>query len=153
VVASALSSFGMVRRVIHRRDAEGPRPAEESLNEISEAVIGAAIEVHRHLGPGLLESIYEECLGRELSLRRIPFQRQAPVGGTYKGMKLGVSFRVDLKVCRVLLVELKAVEALHDVHTAHLLSYLRLADLRLGLLINFNVPVLWRGVRRVANRL
>ena len=136
-----------------RRDAEAQRAAEVSPNDLAERVIGAAIEVHRHLGPGLLESIYEECLCHELDLRVIRFCRQAVVAGSYKGRDLRIACRVDLVVEEVLLVELKAVESLLDVHVAQLLTYLRLPDRRLGLLINFNVPALWRGVKRVANRL
>ena len=120
---------------------------------LSERVIGAAIEVHRHLGPGLLESIYEECLARELELRGLTFQRQVPLVGSYKGILLEGTCRIDLVVAGRLLVELKAVDGLHDVHTAQMLTYLRLSENRLGLLINFNVPALWKGIRRIANQL
>lgn len=139
--------------MINRRDAEAQRATEEDLNLLSERIIGAAIEVHKGLGPGLLESVYQECLCRELEWRGIPFLRQARIGAVYKGMPLEICFRVDIVVQRSVLVELKAVEALLDVHTAQLLTYLRLTGFRLGLLINFNVPVLWRGVRRIANHL
>jgi GxxExxY protein len=137
--------------VVHHRDIEPQRATEARLNAVSEQVIGAAIEVHRYLGPGLLESVYEACLVRELELRAISHRRQSPLIGSYKGRQLDVSFKVDLVVDEVLLVELKAVEVLLDVHTAQVLTYLRLSQLRFGLLINFNVPVLWRGVRRVVN--
>jgi GxxExxY protein len=139
--------------VIHRRGAEAQRAAEGSLNVLSESVIGAAIEVHKHLGPGLLESVYEACVARELELRQIEFKRQAGIATSYKGSMLPLSFRVDFLVNELLMVELKAVESLSELHTAQMLTYLRLTDLRLGLLINFNVPALWRGVRRVANHL
>lgn len=139
--------------MIHRRGAEAQRAAEEDLNVLSERVIGAAIEVHRHLGPGLLESIYEECLARELELRGLTYERQVPLVGSYKGILLEGTCRIDLIVAGRLLVELKAVDGLHDVHTAQMLTYLRLSEHRLGLLINFNVPALWKGIRRIANQL
>lgn len=125
--------------------------AEEHLNTVSGSVIGAAIEVHRHLGPGLLESVYERCLCRELTLRAVSFRRQAEIETSCKGLVLKPVGRADLIVGAVLLVELKAVESLQDIHTAQLLTYLRLSRLRFGLLINLNMPVLWRGVRRVVN--
>ncbi|MBL0126712.1 MAG: GxxExxY protein [Flavobacteriales bacterium] len=120
-------------------------------NELTEAIIGAAIEVHRELGPGLLESIYEECLARELSDRGVPFQRQQQIPVMYKGSPLDMGFRCDLFVNDMVIVEVKAVEALNDVHIAQLLTYLKLADRRLGLLINFNVKFLKQGLKRVAN--
>ncbi len=129
------------------------RAAEGDANFISERVIGAAIEVHRFLGPGLLESVYEECLAHEFKLRELRYRRQAGIGSKYKGVELGLAFRVDFEVENSVLVELKAVEAFQEVHTAQLLTYLRLTNRHLGLLINFNVPALWRGVKRVANNL
>jgi GxxExxY protein len=134
-----------------RRGAENAEVAESQANLLSERVIGAAVEVH--LGPGLLESTYEECLSRELELRGVAFKRQVPLDLCYKGIALPKAFRVDLLVEDQLLVELKAIEALQAIHQVQLLTYLRLTDRRLGLLINFNVPVLWRGVRRVVNHL
>ncbi len=136
-----------------RRGAENAEAAEGNANVLSERIIGAAVEVHRHLGPGLLESIYEECLSRELTLRGLEHGRQVPLDVHYKGLLLRNAYRVDLLVEGTVLVELKAIEALTDVHTVQLLTYLRAADQRLGLLINFNVPRLWRGVRRVVNNL
>ncbi len=124
-----------------------------SYNGLSEQVIGAAIEVHRHLGPGLLESAYQRSLEAELTLRGIPFRSEELLPVEYKGIQLDCSFRVDLLVDDRLLVELKAAESILPVHVAQLLTYLRLYKLRLGLLINFNVPVLWRGVKRVVNSL
>ncbi len=112
------------------------------------AVLGAAIEVHRVLGPGFLESVYEEALDYELRDRSIAFVRQPPLGLTYKGRPVG-DLRPDLLVADRLLVELKAVDQLAPIHVAQALSYLRATRLRLALLINFNVPVLLRGVRRV----
>jgi len=119
------------------------------VNEITEQVIGAAIEVHRELGPGLLESTYEECLARELALRQIPFERQRSVPLTYKGAAVDVGFRVDMVVADRVLVELKAVESILPIHEAQVLTYLKLARLHLGLLINFNVKLLTDGVRRL----
>jgi GxxExxY protein len=115
-------------------------------------IIGAAIEVHKELGPGLLESIYEACLARELAARRIPFERQVAVPIVYKGEMLPDSspLRIDLLVDDTVIVELKAVEKVHPVHEVTLTTYLRLTGKHVGLIINFNVPVLKNGiVRRV----
>ncbi|HEX3070446.1 MAG TPA: GxxExxY protein [Thermoanaerobaculia bacterium] len=117
--------------------------------EVTSAVIGAAIEVHRALGPGLLESAYEECLCRELSLRHIPFLRQLSLPVEYKGVKLDCAYRLDLLVASSVVIEVKAVSALEPIHLAQLLTYMRLGRWSLGLLINFNVPVLKYGIRRV----
>jgi GxxExxY protein len=106
------------------------------------------MEVHRTLGPGLLESVYEQCLAHELSLAGIPFLRQVPLPVEYKGMKLDCGYRLDFLVDGRLVVELKSVEQLSDLHTAQLLTYMRLAHVPVGLLINFNVPVLKDGIRR-----
>ncbi len=114
-------------------------------------IIAAAIEVHKHLGPGLLESAYEECLCRELALRGVPFERQVPLPVEYKGVKLDCGYRLDLLVWGEIIVEIKAVEKLEPIHEAQLLTYLRLKGLRLGLLINFNVPYLKEGIRRLVN--
>ncbi len=122
--------------------------------ELTAKIIGAAIEVHRALGPGLLESVYEECLSHELRLRGIPFSRQVPLPLVYKGVLLEAGCRVDLVVSETVIVELKAAERLLPVHEAQLLTYLRLSGLRVGLLINFNVSVLKTGiVRRVLGTL
>jgi GxxExxY protein len=112
-------------------------------------VIGAAIEVHRALGPGLLESAYEECLCRELTLRQMPFARQVPLPVEYKGVKVDCSYRLDLLVASSIVVEIKAVSALEPIHSAQLLTYMKLGPRRLGLLINFNVPLLRAGIRRM----
>lgn len=118
--------------------------------ELTEAVIGAAIEVHRVLGPGLLESAYEECICRELSVRGIAFQRQVPLPIAYKGVKLNCGYRLDLLVDDKVVLELKSVEDILPIHEAQLMTYLRLSEMRVGLLINFNVAVLKNGiVRRV----
>jgi GxxExxY protein len=117
-------------------------------NKVTEAIIGAAIEVHRTLGPGLLESAYEECLCHELRLRGIPFERQRPLPVTYKGLDLECGYRLDLLVHDAVVVEIKAVEALQPIHEAQLLTYLKLGGWKVGLLINFNVPILKNGIRR-----
>jgi GxxExxY protein len=119
-------------------------------NEITQAVIGAAIEVHRAIGPGLLESAYKQCLCHELWLRKLPFLLEAPVPLVYKGQNLPCAYRLDLLVAGTVVVEVKAVEHIIPVHEAQLLTYLRLGGWQVGLLINFNVPLLRDGiVRRV----
>jgi GxxExxY protein len=123
------------------------------LNKLSEAVIGASIEVHRETGAGLLESTYEQCLCRELGLRGVQFECQKPLPITYKGMRLDCGYRIDILVEGVLIVEIKAVEKLLPIHEAQLLTYLRLSGCQLGLLINFNVEVLRLGIKRVVNNL
>jgi len=117
-------------------------------NDLSHSIIGAAIEVHKLLGPGLLESAYEECLAREFVLRAIGFERQKPAPVVYKEVKLECGYRMDFLVEGRIVVELKAVEALAPVHEAIVLTYLRLSGCRLGLLINFNVTALKDGIRR-----
>ena len=121
------------------------------INQLTGEVINAAIEVHKTLGPGLLESIYEECLCHELGLRRIPYERQKELPIEYKGVKLNCNYRLDIIVDNQLLLEIKACEALLPIHEAQLLTYLKLTGLRLGLLINFNVPMLKDGIKRLAN--
>jgi|SRR5579864_1126922 len=116
--------------------------------ELTRSIIGAAIEVHKLLGPGLLESAYEDCLCHELALRRIRFEKQKPIPLVYKGTKLECGFRLDLLVEGRVVVELKSVDGLGPIHEAIVLTYLRLSGHELGLLINFNVPVLKDGVRR-----
>jgi GxxExxY protein len=115
----------------------------------SEAVIGACIEVHRYLGPGLLESAYEQCVAHELGLRGLRFKRQRPVPLEYKGMKLDCGYRVDLVVEDTLVVEIKAADRLLPIHQAQVLTYLRLTRLPIGLLVNFHEPVLKDGLRRL----
>jgi GxxExxY protein len=119
--------------------------------ELTENVIGAAIEVHRALGPGLLESAYEECLCREFNLRGLAFERQVPLPVEYKGVNLDCGYRLDLIVQNEVILELKCVEHLLPVHDAQLLTYLKLTGKRVGLIINFNVATLVRGgiVRKV----
>lgn len=115
---------------------------------MTHAIIGAAIEVHRELGPGLLESTYEECLCRELELRGIPFKRQFPLPVVYKGVRLDCGYRLDLLVADAIVIELKAIASIEPIHEAQLMTYLKLGGWKLGLLINFNVPILKDGIRR-----
>ena len=118
------------------------------INQLTHNIIGAAMEVHKALGPGLLESAYEECLCRELALQNIPFERQRPLPVVYKGMRLDAGYRLDIVVANQVVVELKAVEILLPIHEAQLLTYLKLGGWSVGLLINFNVTVLKNGIRR-----
>jgi len=118
-------------------------------NQLTHEIIGAAIEVHKVLGPGLLESAYEECMARELSLRNLRFERQKPLPVVYKEVKLECGYRMDFLVEDKVVVELKAVEALAPIHQAIMLTYLRLSGRKIGLLINFHVEVLKEGVRRL----
>ena len=118
-------------------------------SEVSGTVIGAAIEVHRILGPGLLESAYEECLCRELELRNVRFERQKPLPLKYKGTEIDCGYRLDIIVSGEVVVELKACSSLEPIHEAQLLTYLRLTGIKIGLLINFNVPVLRQGIKRL----
>lgn len=120
-----------------------------SINDLSREVIGAAIEVHRTLGPGLLESAYEECLCHELNLRNLRFERQKPMPLLFKEVRLDCGYRLDLLVSNSLVVEIKSVETFLPVHEAQLLTYLKLGGWNLGLLINFNVPVLKEGIKRM----
>ena len=122
-------------------------------NEISKEIIGAAIEVHRWLGPGLLESAYHECLSHELKARDVHIECEVPIAIEYKGHRIGVAYRADMLIENKVLVELKTVDTLLPVHKAQLLTYLRLTDRKLGLLMNFNVSVMKNGVRRVVNNL
>jgi len=115
---------------------------------LTEQIIGSAIEVHRHLGPGLLESAYEECLCHELSLLGLQFERQKLLPLEYEGIKRDCGFRLDIIVENKVVLELKTVEAIAPIHEAQLLTYLRLSKIKVGLIINFNVPVLKNGVRR-----
>jgi GxxExxY protein len=119
------------------------------INEITEGVIGAAIEVHRHLGPGLLESAYQICLAKELSLRKIPFEQEKPLLIEYKGIHLNGGYRLDFLIDQRVIVELKAVDVLLPIHEAQLLTYLKLTGCKTGLLINFNVPVIKNGIKRM----
>ncbi|MEM1212261.1 MAG: GxxExxY protein [Planctomycetota bacterium] len=112
-------------------------------------VIGAAIEVHQSLGPGLLESAYETCLAKELSLRNIPYERQVALPVQYKGEALDAGYRLDLVIDHQIILELKSVDQLMPIHTAQLLTYLKLSNLRIGYLFNFNVPLFKDGIKRI----
>ncbi len=117
----------------------------------SRTVIGACVEVHRALGPGLLESAYEECLCYELTALGMKFHRQHPLPIVYKTVHLDAGYRLDIVVENALILELKSVEALLPVHEAQILTYLKLSGIRLGLLINFNVPMVTKGIKRFVN--
>jgi GxxExxY protein len=122
---------------------------ENRINDVSQLIIGAAIEVHRTLGPGLLESAYEQCLAHEFTLRNIVFERQKPLRVNYKGVQLDCGYRLDFLVAGMVVVEVKASESLLPIHQAQLLSYLKLGGWKLGLLINFHAPLLREGIKRV----
>jgi GxxExxY protein len=123
------------------------------INKLSSEIIGAAIEVHKSLGPGLLESSYEECLTHELGLRDLSVKRQVPVPVVYKGKKLDCGYRLDVVVENTIILELKSCERIEPIHKAQLLTYLRLSGFNLGLLLNFNVSVMKDGIIRVVNEL
>ncbi|MBT3200157.1 MAG: GxxExxY protein [Phycisphaerales bacterium] len=131
-------------------DSTDRQSISEELNDVSGEIIGAAIEVHRHLGPGLLENIYERALVHELCLRGMTVQQQVPVSIAYKDLDIAGQ-RLDLIVEPGIVVELKAVEVVKKVHEAQLLGYLKSTGLRLGLLINFNNMVLTKGIKRIIN--
>ena len=122
-------------------------------NELSKIIIGAAIEVHKQLGPGLLESSYETCLARELNLKGLEFERQISLPIVYKGVNLEAGYRIDLLVEKKVIIEVKAVQEFSDVHLAQILTYLKLSNLKLGLLLNFNVTKMTQGLKRVVNNL
>ncbi len=122
-------------------------------NEISDKVIGCAIQVHRELGAGLLESSYEACLYYELVQSGLFVEKQKPLPVIYKEVKLDCGYRIDLVVESKVVIEVKSVDALHDIHMAQILTYLKLSNCKLGLLINFNVTLLKNGIRRVVNKL
>jgi len=130
-----------------------PRSEILDVNKITEAIIGAAIEAHRHLGPGLLESAYEECLCEELLLRKIPFKRQIVLPVTYKNKKLDIGYRIDLLVNDEVVVELKTIESLLRIHVAQTLTYMRLVGWQVGLILNFNLTILKNGIKRPVHKL
>lgn len=135
-----------MRRAKSRMDAD-------ELNRVSNVIIGAAIEVHRALGPGLLESTYEECLTWELEKEGLAVQRQVSIPIRYKELHVENAYRADVLVQGELILELKSVDALQPIHTAQLLTYLKLMDSRLGLLLNFKVDVMRNGIKRIVNNL
>ncbi len=152
--------------MIHHRGTEGTEKKQKNsvslclcgenylmmdINQLTGQIIGAAIEVHKTLGPGLLESAYEECLCLELSLRGFSYERQKEVPVKYKGVRLDCGYRLDIVVSESVVLELKACDRLERIHQAQLLTYLKLAGIKYGLLINFNVPVLKDGIKRMVN--
>ncbi|MBC7833521.1 MAG: GxxExxY protein [Phycisphaerales bacterium] len=128
---------------------ESDRSADGLHADLTQQIIACAIEVHRELGPGLLESTYEACLCFELAERSVPFQRQVPLPVLYKGMLIDCDYRLDLLVANRVIVEIKSADKLHPVFTAQLLTYLKLSEKRVGLLINFNVKLVKDGLARV----
>ncbi|MBI5864042.1 MAG: GxxExxY protein [Planctomycetes bacterium] len=124
----------------------------QGLNRVTEQIIGAAIEVHRAVGPGLLESAYEACLAWDLAQRGLSVERQKGLPVVYRDVRLDCGFRIDLLVEGAVIVEVKAVDRLERIHEAQLMSYLRLSGCKVGLLINFNVPLLRDGIKRIVNR-
>jgi GxxExxY protein len=137
--------------MIHHEGTKGTKDTKATAMMLSHTIVGAAIEVHKHLGSGLLESVYEVALCRELSLRGISAERQVRVPLEYKSVALDLSVRLDLLVERMVVVEVKSVDRLLPIHRAQVLTYLRLTGHPLGLLINFNVELLRTGVRRLLN--
>ncbi|GAB4411005.1 MAG: GxxExxY protein [Anaerolineales bacterium] len=127
--------------------------ADRAVDDITEAIIGAAIQVHRSLGPGLLESAYEACLEYELIQKGLRVERQKPLPVVYRDVRLDCGYRIDLLVEDAVVVEIKAVDHLLPIHEAQLLSYLKLSGYQIGLLINFNTRMLKQGIRRFANNL
>lgn len=130
---------------------KGTKDTKDLRHDGSYEIVGAAIEVHRKLGPGLLESAYESCLCRELLLRGLAFQRQVPLALEYRGLQLDCGYRLDLVVERSIIVEVKATRKILPIHRAQVLTYLKLTHLRLGLLFNFNVEILRCGLYRIIN--
>jgi GxxExxY protein len=134
----------MKKQINHR----GHRERRADINRLTEKVIGCAIEVHRALGPGLLESTYEQCLAQELKLSGIIFEMQVSLPVEYKGVKLDCGYRIDFLIDERLILELKSTEKVTDIHKAQLLTYMKLARIKIGLLINFNVKLLKDGIQR-----
>ena len=124
-----------------------------NMNQLSSKIIGAAIEVHKTLGPGLLESAYEECLCHELNIQGLLFEKQKPLTIYYKGKKLDCGYRLDIVVEKAVIIELKSCEKVEPIHKAQLLTYLKLSGLNLGLILNFNVPLMRDGIVRNLNEL
>ena len=123
------------------------------INQLSSKIIGAAIEVHKALGPGLLESAYEKCLCHELKLRGLSFDNQKPLPLVFKGEEIDCGYRLDIVVDNTIILELKACEKIEPIHKAQLLTYLKLSGITLGLILNFNVPIMRRGIVRIVNNL
>src|SRR5262245_10888825 len=138
-------------KITHREGAEGAESIV--MNGLTEKMTGAGSEVHKLFGPGLLESAYEECLAHELSLAGISFKRQVLLPVIYKSLRLDCGYRLDFLVEETVVLELKTVESLQPIHEAQLLTYLKLGGWPIGLLINFNVPVLTKGIKRMVHKL
>ncbi|HEX7897730.1 MAG TPA: GxxExxY protein [Planctomycetota bacterium] len=136
---------------MHHEDTKDTKTAKDRANELSHEILGAAVEVHRLLGPGLLESTYENCLSHELTLRGLVHARQVALPVLYKSARLECGYRMDLIVDGLVVVELKAVEALLPIHKAQVLTYLKLSGLWLGLLLNFNARRLKEGIVRLVH--
>ncbi|HEY5892898.1 MAG TPA: GxxExxY protein [Chthoniobacterales bacterium] len=134
---------------MNRQDAKTPREPDDAVNEVAAAVVDSAFHVHSTLGPGLLESVYEVCLTHELKKRRFEVQRQVALPVIYDGIRIDAGLRLDLLVSNAVIAEIKAVEALLPVHKAQVLTYLKLTGCSLGLLINFNVPLIKHGIKRI----
>jgi GxxExxY protein len=137
--------------MVQYKGTEATEFADAADRDLTHEIIGCAIEAHRVLGPGLLESVYEAALCHEISLRGLQVERQVVVPVAYKGLELNAGIRLDLKIAGRVVVEVKSVERLHQIHRAQLLTYLKLTGLRIGLLFNFNVEFLRNGMRRVVN--
>ena len=137
----------MILKERNKHTAETLRTQKKmDINKLSSEIIGAAIEVHKTLGPGLLESAYEQCLCHEFNLRGLLFESQKPLSVEYKGERLDCGYRLDMVVDNAIILELKACEAIIPIHKAQLLTYLKLSGLHLGLILNFNVPVMRDGI-------
>ena len=132
-------------------DHKGTKDLLDKTNGLSKLIVDAVIEVHRELVPGLLESAYEYALCHELALRKLPFERQVELPVNYKGVSLGTAYKLDIVVDKLVILELKSVTRIEPIHEAQLLSYLRLSGKWLGLLLNFNVPVMKQGIKRMVN--
>lgn len=138
----------------NRKDAMNSQGTQSyTENQLSKIVLNSAIKVHRNLGPGLLESAYQKCLSYELKKRNLDIETEKALPLTYEDVHLEAGYRIDIFVNRKLIIEIKSVEALNDVHLAQILTYLKLSDTKLGLLINFNVALVKDGVRRMVNNL
>lgn len=124
----------------------------EGLDQLAKSIVDVCFTVHKEMGPGLLESVYELCVMKELALRQIPAQNQVSIPLMYKGFELSKDFRIDVLVANEIILELKSVDAILPVHKAQIISYLKLADKRLGFLINFNVALIKDGIQRVVNK-
>jgi len=135
---------------MNHKDTKTQREAiSDELNGLARQVVDAAFHVHKALGPGLLESVYETCLCHELTKRRVAFQKQVVLPVVYDGLEIKTGLRIDLWIENQLIVELKAIDSLHEIHKAQIMTYMKLTDSRLGLLVNFNVPVIKDGIKRI----